>query len=151
PDRRWSPAMRRTPLPAVSLLLLGLLALPTAVQPQGKPSTPTELIHKAISQLVAIQEPDGAWPYEGVHKPKGKIPVGYRVGGTALVGSTLLLAAPANAEARAAIERALPLVLKELNDPGMAPSTAPRYDVRVWGHACALEFFCNVRSANAAG
>src|SRR5262245_26715884 len=122
--------MKRTPLPAVSLLLLALLTLPPTAQPQGKPPTPAELIQQAISQLVASQEPDGAWPYEGVHKPQGKIPVGYRVGGTSLVGSTLLLAAPANVEARAAVERALPLVLRELNDPAMTPSTAPRYDVR---------------------
>src|SRR5207237_635695 len=56
-----------------------------------------------------------------------------------------------NAEGRAAVERGLALVLKELNDPRMAPSTEPRYDVRVWGHACALEFLCNARAAKAAG
>ena len=82
---------------------------------------------------------------------RGQIPVGYRVGGTALVASTLLLAAPDDAAARAAVGRGLAFVLKELNDPDMAPSTESRYDVRVWGHACALEFLCNVRAAKAAG
>jgi hypothetical protein len=143
--------MTRTPLLAVSFLLLGFLTLPPAAQPQDKVPAPAELMQQAIKQLVAIQEEDGAWPYEGVHRVQGKIPVGYRVGGTSLVGSTLLLAAPAHAEGRAAVERGLTLVLKELNDPAMAPSTAPRYDVRVWGHACALEFLCNVRAAKVAG
>jgi hypothetical protein len=86
-----------------------------------------------------------------VYRVRGQIPVGYRVGGTSSVGATLLLAAPKNAEARAAVQRGLAFVLKELNDPGMAPSTESRYDVRVWGHACALEFLCHVRAAKSAG
>src|ERR1700738_2992541 len=125
--------MRRTSFLALTLLLMGFLVVPRAAEPENKSLTPPELIQQAIKQLVTIQEADGAWPYEGVHRPKGQIPIGYRVGGTALVGSTLLLAAPQSTEVRTAVERGLALVLKELNDPLMAPSTAPRYDVRVWG------------------
>src|SRR5262249_45485244 len=33
----------------------------------------------------------------------------------------------------------------------MKPSTEDRYDVRVWGHACALEFLCHVRARKIGG
>jgi hypothetical protein len=143
--------MKKTPLLVFPLLLVGFLFLTRTAESHSKPPTPDELIQQAIKQLVAIQEADGVWPYEGVYRENREIPVGYRVGGTASVGSTLLLAAPKNAEALAAVERGLALVLKELNHPKMTPSTESRYDVRVWGHGCALEFLCLVRAAKVAG
>lgn len=133
----------------LAFLVLGCTQM-AAAQPDGKTPNPPELIQQAITHLVGMQEAGGAWPYEGVYREKGQIPVGYRVGGTSMVGSTLLLAAPKNPEARAAVLRGLAFVLKELNDPLMAPSTESRYDVRVWGHACALEFLCHVRAAKIA-
>ena len=114
------------------------------------PSRP-ELLQAAVGQLIKIQEDGGLWPYEGVHRVRGQIPIGYRVGGTAIVADTLLQAAPDNKEARTAIAKALSYVLKGLEDPAMAPSTESRYDVRVWGHSYALEFFCHLRAARAAG
>jgi hypothetical protein len=147
----WSLSMKKTSILAIVFLLVAFCNLPTPAQPERKALTPPDLIQQAINHLVALQETDGAWPYEGVHRVKGQIPVGYRVGGTSLVAATLLLAAPQNVEARAAVGRGLALVLKELNHPLMAPSTESRYDVRVWGHACALEFLCHVRAARAMG
>jgi hypothetical protein len=116
-----------------------------------KPPAPADLIQKAVGELVKMQEEGGQWPYEGVYRVGGKIPVGYRVGGTALVADTLLHAAPTDRAAREAIDKGLAFVLKELDDPLMVPSTKDAYDVRVWGHACALEFLCHVRAARAAG
>jgi hypothetical protein len=110
-----------------------------------------ELLDKAVAELIKIQEDPGMWPYEGVYRVGGKIPVGYRVGGTAIVADTLLYAAPDNPEARAALAKGLAFVLKELDDPLMAPSTKDGYDVRVWGHGYALEFLCHVRAAKVAG
>ncbi len=45
-----------------------------------------ELILTAVTQLLLMQESDGTWPYEGVYRVGGEIPIGYRIGGTALVG-----------------------------------------------------------------
>ncbi len=110
------------------------------------------LIKHAVAQLVAMQEPDGAWPYEGVYRVKGAIPIGYRVGGTALVCEVLLHGAPANdSKAQLALARGTEYVLKGLDHPLMQPSRDDRYDVRVWGQAFALEFLCQMRAAGRAG
>lgn len=128
---------------AAALLLAALV-------PQEKPD-PAALVATGVRELVRMQEDGGAWAYEGVYRVKGEIPVGYRVGGTAIVAGTLLLAAPADKEARAAFERGLACVLEGLGHPLLEPSTEDAYDVRVWSHACALEFLCQVRAAKAAG
>jgi len=110
-----------------------------------------DLLQRAVRELVVMQEEGGVWPYEGVYRVKGEIPVGYRVGGTAIVAGTLLRAAPEDKEARAAAARGLAAVLNGLEHPLMEPSTVDAYDVRVWGHAYALEFLCQARASNAAG
>jgi hypothetical protein len=132
---------------------LAALALLLALGREGRPADPTpkEMIARAVQELVKMQEDGGQWPYEGVHRVEGDIPIGYRVGGAAVVAQTLLLAAPDDKEARAAVGRGLDYVLKGLDDPRMKPSVKDVYDVRVWGHACALEFLCHVRAAKAAG
>jgi len=112
---------------------------------------PAALLQKAVAQLVAIQEESGAWPYEGVYRVNREIPVAYRVGGTAIVAGALLHAAPEDEKAWRAVERGLEYVLGKLDDPLLAASTEDAYDVRVWGHASALEFLCQVREATRAG
>jgi hypothetical protein len=140
-------------------VLLGVLVLvpaaafcvPGAGGEDAKTPTRPELLQQAVKQLIAIQEEGGQWPYEGVYRVEGSIPAGYRVGGTAIVAGTLMAAAPDDKEAQAAVSRALDFVLKELNDPLLEPSTRNTYDVRIWGHVCALEFLCQVRAARMAG
>src|SRR6185503_2641315 len=109
------------------------------------------LVRKAVTQLVAIQEEGGAWPYEGVYRVDREIPVGYRIGGTSIVGSTLLHAASADEKARQAVDKGLAFVLQNLGDPLMRASVEDAYDVRIWGHATALDFLCHVKAAKAAG
>ncbi len=121
-----------------------------AFVPQEKPD-PAALVAQGVRELVAMQEDGGAWPYEGVYRVKGEIPVGYRVGGTAIVAGTLLLAAPGDRDAKAAFERGLTCVLDGLGHPLLEPSTEEAYDVRVWAHASALEFLCHVRASKAGG
>lgn len=138
------------------LPLLGMLLVSTLVFPAGGKSddalpTRVSLLQHAIGELVKLQEEGGEWPYEGVYRVRGRLPIGYRVGGTAIVADTLLQAAPDDATARAAALRGLAFVLKGLEDPLMAVSTEDAYDVRVWGHSYALEFLCRVRAAGAAG
>jgi hypothetical protein len=112
---------------------------------------PAALIQKAVTQLVSIQEESGAWPYEGVYRVNREIPAGYRVGGTSIVAGALLHAAPKDGKAVKAVERGLAFVLKHLDDPLLEASTEDAYDVRIWGHATALEFLCHVNAATAAG
>ncbi len=106
----------------------------------------SDLVHAAVAQLRAMQEADGAWPYEGVYRVAGQIPVGYRIGGTALACEALLASGWPDDAGRAAFDRGIDFILQALNDPLMAPSTENRYDVRVWGQAYALDLFCRLRT-----
>jgi hypothetical protein len=136
-----------------TVALCAVLAFSAPTRAQDKPTAPSrdEVLKTAVGRLLELQEKDGSWTYEGVYRVGGDIPVGYRIGGTALAAGTLLHAAPDDPAAKAAVARAVPFVLKHLDDPKMAPSTQEAYDVRVWGHATALEFFCFLRAAKAAG
>ncbi len=107
-----------------------------------------ELILTAVTQLLLMQESDGTWPYEGVYRVGGEIPIGYRIGGTALVGEALLHSAAADdKKVFSAIARGIDYILAALEDPRMAPSKKNAYDVRVGGHCYALDFFCQLRGA----
>ena len=111
-------------------------------QDEKKPSG-EQVISKAVSRLIELQHKDGAWPYEGVYRVNRKIPVGYRIGGTAIVCSALLSAD--KDQVYSAISKGTDLILKELEDPLMKPSRTQRYDVRIWGHIYALDFFCRMK------
>lgn len=127
--------------------LLLLLATNSFVSAEEKFDR-SELIRAAAERLLSIQEEDGAWPYEGVYRVRRKIPVGYRIGGSAIVCSALLTAdlGDDRAKADAAITKSVGLILEELEHPLMKPSTEDRYDVRVWGHIFALDLFCRLKS-----
>ena len=132
------------------LALVVLAVLLAAIQwvPAGGQSTKIDtdaMLRDAVKALIKVQEPGGQWPYEGVYKVNKELPVGYRVGGTSIAATTLMHAAPNDKEARAAVERGLAFVIRELNHPLMEPSTKDAYDVRVWGHAYALEFLLLAR------
>jgi hypothetical protein len=111
-----------------------------------------DLIVAAVKNLVRLQQDDGAWPYEGVYRVKGEIPVGYRVGGTAIVCSSLLASLPElhteSQELHEAIEKGTRLILKELEHPLMEPLRNNAYDVRIWGHIYALDYFCRLARSN---
>lgn len=90
------------------------------------------------------------WPYEGVYRVGGEIPIGYRIGGTAICATAILEAAAAEGgelseETRAAIERGLAFVLEGLEHPLMSAGFAGGYDVRGWGHAYALGLLVRMR------
>lgn len=115
------------------------------------PPKTEELIHTAVAELLKMQDSDGAWPYEGVYRVAGEIPIGYRVGGTAIVIETLLYAAKLDDDTRTSIERGVQYILSKLDDPLLKPSTEDTYDVRVWGHCCVLQTFCRLRERNLLG
>lgn len=107
------------------------------------------ILAKALPFLLERQEGDGdaEWPYEGVYRVRGRIPIGYRVGGTAIV--TLALAqAPGLDEdepRREAIARALRFLCDATEHPRMDPDYGGGYDVRAWGYAYALHTLARLR------
>ena len=127
----------------------------TAVEPIKK-SDVEELVNAAAGRLLELQEEDGAWPYEGVYRvrPAGirrptrkdfVIPVGYRIGGSSIVCSSLISAKLKDrSKIKAAVARSTKLILDELEDPLMEPTIRDSYDVRVWGHIYALDYFCRL-------
>lgn len=100
--------------------------------------------HEGIAAMLALQEGDDhdQWPYEGVYREdRGLLPVGYRVGGTA-IACLGLCGAPGYAKDEArqqAVARGLHFVLKTLEHPRMQEGFVGTYDVRGWGHVFALE------------
>jgi hypothetical protein len=154
-------------LPAL-LVIVALLAVARAQDPPTSPAKPdaAPADQAAFDPQVAIQrgcallltlaegETKAEWPYEGVYRTpepgsrRSVIPIGYRVGGTAIVCSALV-AAPGYAGAHervAAVERGVQFILKALDHDLMQPSTQDTYDVRGWGHIYALELFLNLRA-----
>ncbi len=129
---------------ALVLIVSWLVGAAPAFGQDAEPLDRMELIERAVGRLIEIQEPDGAWPYEGVYRVRREIPVGYRVGGTALVCSALLDAPIKDrTEADKAIRRGVTRILDELKHPLMKVSVDNQYDVRVWGHIYArLGAFC---------
>jgi hypothetical protein len=90
------------------------------------------------------------WPYEGVYRvgPDGRIPPGYRIGGTSIVCLSLFDAPgyDKDRDRKDAIARAMVFVLDTLeNDPGMVAGPKKGYDVRGWGHAYALRFLLRAK------
>jgi len=105
---------------------------------------------QAIAAMLALQEGEDGdqWPYEGVYREDrksredlGQLPVGYRVGGTA-IACLGLIGTPgyrADEARKAAVERGLEFVLSTLDAPRMQIEFIGTYDVRGWGHIYALQ------------
>ena len=105
---------------------------------------------KAIAGVLLLQEDGSQWPYEGVYREdRGILPVGYRVGGTAITIMGLV-AAPGyeGDQARvAAVHRGLEFVLETLDHDRMNDGFIGGYDVRGWGHIFALSCFLHLQDA----
>jgi hypothetical protein len=121
--------------------------------------TDAEAMATGVAKIVSLQEKGpGAevaaeWPYEGVYRVGGKIPYGYRVGGTSIAGMALLTA-PGFADDAArkdAIARAIDFVAKSRDEPLLSPSYGGNYDVRGWAHCYGLRFLLAAKKANAVG
>jgi hypothetical protein len=134
-------------------------AVPAAPAVAAKPAIPTdaEAIAVGIARIVAMQEKGpGAdvaaeWPYEGVYRVGGKIPYGYRVGGTS-IASMALLAAPGfadDASRREAVSRAIDFVATSKDEPLLSPEYGGNYDVRGWAHCYGLRFLLAAKKADA--
>ena len=136
-----------------------MLAPLAAVLLSATNPTDAEAISTGVAKIVAMQEKGpGAevaaeWPYEGVYRVGGKIPYGYRVGGTS-IACMALLAAPGFADdtaRRDAVSRAIDFVCKSRDEPLLSPDYAGNYDVRGWAHCYGLRFLVAAKKANAVG
>lgn len=98
-------------------------------------------------ESVGKAEEKWEWPYEGVYRERGKIPIGYRVGGTSICAWAMLESSSAlqSEESAAAMERAIRFILTGLEQPKMQPGFNSTYDVRDWGSIYALNFFLRLQ------
>ncbi|MDX2131131.1 MAG: hypothetical protein SFY69_03650 [Planctomycetota bacterium] len=126
-----------------------------AAQP-GAAAAPADLsdegvraaLEKGADLLVAMREREGEWPYEGVYRVRGEIPIGYRVGGTAIVAQALALAPgyQASAARQDAVARALAFMCAARSEALMSPDEyAGGYDVRAWGYIEAIACLATLR------
>lgn len=144
-------------LAAVPALLL-CAASPCLSQEERAPD-PAEAVQHGVGLLVDMQESlagarkPNEWPYEGVYRIRGEqgrgrvIPLGYRVGGTAITAWSLIEAPgwKKDRSRREAVERGLDFILEQLESEAMAADFVASYDVRGWGHTYALTFLCHLR------
>ena len=141
----------------LTAILAAHLAALAAVAASPVLPSDAEAISAGVAKIVAMQEKGpGAevaaeWPYEGVYRVGGKIPYGYRVGGTSIAGMALLTA-PGFADDAArkdAIARAVDFVAKSKDEPLLSPVYGGNYDVRGWAHCYGLRFLLAARKAGA--
>jgi hypothetical protein len=116
----------------------------------------TEAVGASYAFLLSRQEagegagPERAeWPYEGVYRVGGKIPIGYRVGGTGICAMALLgnPAFKGDAAAEEAVARSRDFVVASIGHPLMTPEYDGGYDVRGWGYTYGLLFLLKVKDA----
>jgi hypothetical protein len=116
------------------------------------------LIPRAIARLLEMQEGDdnaapAEWPYEGVYRVNRRIPIGYRVGGTAIVASALVLAPGLESDEKRlqAVHRATRFVADSINHSLMSHDFGDEtYDVRGWGYAYGLQFLTLIKQRDLA-
>lgn len=148
----------------ITTLVASVLLASAPAEPQRATTKMPERIESATAEcrkaLVAMQEAfadnpsKSEWPYEGVYRVGGKIPYGYRVGGTSIVAQSLL-ESPGYAddqERKNAVQRACEFVCAAIREPLMNPDPAVYkggYDVRGWGHCYGLRFLLALERAKA--
>lgn len=116
-----------------------------------------EAIRAGIARIVAMEESDpnadgrharGEWPYEGVYRVRGQIPIGYRVGGTA-IAILAMTREPGYAEdaaRRDAVARGVEFVCASIGHPLMSIEEYDGgYDVRGWGYTYGLMMLAELK------
>lgn len=90
------------------------------------------------------------WPYEGVYRDRKtrQIPLGYRVGGTAISTWALIESKDwtQHEARRAAVNRSLDFLFESLDKVGMSEFGVELYDVRSWGLCYALTLFTRLEA-----
>ncbi|MGE3165666.1 MAG: hypothetical protein AB7O52_12220 [Planctomycetota bacterium] len=157
-DRR-APFLRSLALWVAASAVMPLGAQPDPSRPAPNPApTPAELVaaverstdiilglQESLTESTEHEEPGREWPYEGVYRVGGKIPVGYRVGGTAICAWALTEAPTRREAVDRALERANEFIFQGLAQELMRPTFSGTYDVRGWGHIYALTYLLRAR------
>ena len=113
-------------------------------------------VSAAARAILAREEKDapGEWPYEGVYRVEGKIPIGYRVGGSAICAMAMM-ETPEFAESKEmheAVQRAMGVVIKGAGHPLMSVEEYNAgYDVRGWGYTYGLMFLLEMKGRGLIG
>jgi hypothetical protein len=116
----------------------------------ARPSLESTL-QRASRVILALQEGGetaGEWPYEGVYRVEGKIPYGYRIGGTGICSIALMRMPGFDTDeaAKAAVQRAIAFVVKGPAEPLMSFTDYDAgYDVRGWGYTYGLLFLLDAK------
>lgn len=154
---RYLDPMRSLAALAVATLALSALAQtpePTPAPPGGAGDRTAEAISRGVEYLLAAQEGENKdqWPYEGVYRVNRQIPVGYRIGGTAIV-VTALVQAPGYAQdgpRKDAVARSVQYICTARTDAAMSiDDYAGGYDVRAWGYIEGVLTLCRLRALGA--
>jgi hypothetical protein len=128
----------------------------TAAAPIGPPVPPDaaaidEAVQQGIAFLLSAQEgtPKAQWPYEGVYRVGGEIPVGYRIGGTGIVGECLVRTPgyASDVARQEAVRSACAFICAGIHEPLMNPVYEAGYDVRGWGYCYGARFLLVLRAA----
>ena len=151
------PASPRPPAPKDPLPLL-----PASPQVKKNAALPVEkvtvdqkdiddAIKSSIAKLLAMQEGDGKaeWPYEGVYRVGGQIPVGYRYGGTSITALALtrIPGYETDAARKEAVKKAIAFVVKAPAHPLIQEETYDAgYDVRGWAYTYVLQFLVEAKT-----
>lgn len=109
----------------------------------AKPPTRDEVLSRGCEVLLRLQqETPGEWAYEGVYRVRGQIPIGYRIGGTAIVIEALCRAPGYDADParQAAVRAGVSLLIEQRTHPLMSHADYDGgYDVRSWAYIYALQ------------
>lgn len=142
------------PAPAASAPAASTPAAPAKPAPAApSASDMKDAVAQGVAFLLSAQEgtDNAEWPYEGVYRVGGKIPFGYRIGGTGIVGEALVTT-PGYAEdaaRQAAIARATKFICSGTSEPLMNPVYDGGYDVRGWGYCYGARFLLVLRAQKA--
>ncbi|MCH2148398.1 MAG: hypothetical protein MK095_03090 [Phycisphaerales bacterium] len=141
---------------ALFILAIVCCGIPTAADPPPL-GDDQQVAAGGVAFLLTRQEgPSQAeWPYEGVYRVREAgervIPIGYRVGGTALVSTALLRCAPAEDDQKhtEALDRATRFLCDAITHEQMQwKDYEGGYDVRGWGYIYALSFLTELQAAS---
>lgn len=152
PAPRPRPAQPKDPLPL----------LPASPQVKKNAALPAEkmvvdqtvldaAVKDSIAKLIAMQEGDGKaeWPYEGVYRVGGQIPVGYRYGGTSITALALsrIPGYETDNARKEAVAKAIAFVVKAPTHPLIQEETYDAgYDVRGWAYTYGLQFLVEMKA-----
>jgi hypothetical protein len=110
-----------------------------------------QIVRDGVKHLLASQEgfERSEWPYEGVYRVSGQIPVGYRIGGTSICAIALIKAPEFDKDGprKQAVERAMKFVCAGIDQPLMSYEEYDAgYDVRGWGYTYGLMFLLEYKA-----